>query len=324
MLWVLAALLLVQAACACRRAASERRDVDRPAAVSLKRHLETGDRADLARAAALLDAGSPAGDRRSSVDARPEDQFLSTLIAYLSTPEGQRPEVFGRSLRAAALRELTANHNALAARLLDVLWFGVEADSDWNSDDAFAIVLFRCTNALRPEIQSEVIAFMGLTPGQVVADVGAGPGFYTFPLARAVGPSGRVLALEINDRMLDFLGRQAAEQRLDNVLPRRGQEHDIQVAEGSLDHAFMTQMFVDVEGSHALADRRQLFGSILRALRPGGSFTVCEPPAGQTADTTHEWLVAHLEAYGFCFAARPGPDSPLLRVPILCVRVTRP
>jgi ubiquinone/menaquinone biosynthesis C-methylase UbiE len=143
-------------------------------------------------------------------------------------------------------------------------------------------------------------------------------------LARAVGPSGRVLALEINDRMLDFLGRQAAEQRLDNVLPRRGQEHDIQVAEGSLDHAFMTQMFVDVEGSHALADRRQLFGSILRALRPGGSFTVCEPPAGQTADTTHEWLVAHLEAYGFCFAARPGPDSPLLRVPILCVRVTRP
>ena len=65
----------------------------------------------------------------------------------------------------------------------------------------------------------EVVASLGLRPGAVVADAGAGPGYFALRLARAVGPSGRVYGIDAEPRMLELLARRAQEAGLSNVVP---------------------------------------------------------------------------------------------------------
>ncbi|BDG01774.1 class I SAM-dependent methyltransferase [Anaeromyxobacter oryzae] len=65
----------------------------------------------------------------------------------------------------------------------------------------------------------EVVAALGLAHGQVACDAGAGPGYFTLRLARAVGPSGRVLAIDVEPRMLALLEARARAAGVSNVTP---------------------------------------------------------------------------------------------------------
>jgi ubiquinone/menaquinone biosynthesis C-methylase UbiE len=65
----------------------------------------------------------------------------------------------------------------------------------------------------------EVIAALGLVPGAVACDAGAGPGYFALRLARAVGPSGRVHALDVEPRMLALLEERARAAGVKNVTP---------------------------------------------------------------------------------------------------------
>lgn len=65
----------------------------------------------------------------------------------------------------------------------------------------------------------EVVAALGLRPGDVACDVGAGPGYFALRMARAVGPEGRVHAIDAEPRMLELLRARAAEAGLSNVRP---------------------------------------------------------------------------------------------------------
>jgi cyclopropane fatty-acyl-phospholipid synthase-like methyltransferase len=81
--------------------------------------------------------------------------------------------------------------------------------------------LERLESADRAEWQKpeEVIAALALTPGDRVCDVGAGPGYFTLRLARAVGPTGKVYAIEAEPWMVDVLRGRVAEAGLANVTP---------------------------------------------------------------------------------------------------------
>lgn len=65
----------------------------------------------------------------------------------------------------------------------------------------------------------ELVAALGLRPGQVAADVGAGPGYFTLRLARAVGPSGVAYGVDVDPRMTGLLAARAGEAGLGNVVP---------------------------------------------------------------------------------------------------------
>jgi ubiquinone/menaquinone biosynthesis C-methylase UbiE len=65
----------------------------------------------------------------------------------------------------------------------------------------------------------EVVAALGLRPGSLVCDVGAGPGVFALRMARVVGPGGRVHALDVDPRMIALLRARAAEAGLANVSP---------------------------------------------------------------------------------------------------------
>jgi predicted methyltransferase len=65
----------------------------------------------------------------------------------------------------------------------------------------------------------QVLRALGLNAGQVVCDVGAGPGYFTLPVARAVGETGRVYAVDVEPRMLVALRKRVRESGLRNVTP---------------------------------------------------------------------------------------------------------
>src|SRR5207248_10767078 len=64
-----------------------------------------------------------------------------------------------------------------------------------------------------------IISKLGLKPGQVVADIGAGPGVISLPMAKAVAPGGKVYAIDIDRAFLDHIAMRAKEQHVANLKP---------------------------------------------------------------------------------------------------------
>jgi len=109
-----------------------------------------------------------------------------------------------------------------------------------------------------------VIATLGLKPGERVADLGAGPGYFTLRLARAVGPSGKVFAVDISREMLDYLEKQARAQQLINIQPVLAMPHDPKLPAASVDLIFICDTL------HHISERSTYFPMLVRALKPGG------------------------------------------------------
>jgi ubiquinone/menaquinone biosynthesis C-methylase UbiE len=108
-----------------------------------------------------------------------------------------------------------------------------------------------------------LIARLALAPDAVIADVGAGPGFLTIPLARAV-VRGHVIATDIEPTYLESLAARAAEQHVVNIETRLVGAAHPGLAPSSVDLALLCQL------DHGLADRTAYFAELARALRPGG------------------------------------------------------
>ncbi len=115
-----------------------------------------------------------------------------------------------------------------------------------------------------------VIAFAGVTSGMSVADIGAGEGYYTVRLARAVGANGRVLAQDIVPETRDRLGVRVEREGLDNVTVRLGLPDDPKLPAVSFDRIFLVHMYHEVEQPYP-------FLWHLRAgLKPGGLVVVVD------------------------------------------------
>ena len=72
------------------------------------------------------------------------------------------------------------------------------------------------------QMPDEVVAALELEPGENVADIGAGSGYFSVRLARAVGPEGRVYAVDIQQDLMDHLAARASKEGLANLVPTRG------------------------------------------------------------------------------------------------------
>jgi len=298
------------------------------AARSLRRYLTDGRRADLETAGSLLRQTLPGPvvwGPSTAPSLSTAEEFLHAYTSWLLCPVDERPRVFPDRLFAAVLAELEAQPVEVVRYLLLHLWFDGARDGDMASRKAFVYVLFNCARPARHAWAKpdDIVAFMGLRRGDAVVDVGSGPGYFTFRFARVVGPAGRVLATELNPFMIDFVQREAKAEGLTNVETVLSPPDAIGVPDASVDRAFMTQMFLDIEGIYGLEHRRKLYGSVLHALRPGGTFTVCEPPNPAFPGLTAAQMADRLVAYGFRVDGFPAADSPL-NATYLCARVARP
>jgi FkbM family methyltransferase len=119
------------------------------------------------------------------------------------------------------------------------------------------------------EAPSRAIAGLDLAPDSVVADIGAGSGYYSFRLARLV-PEGKVVAVDIQPEMVDFLRKRKTELGIDNVVAHLGTIDDTQLAPGSIDMALL------VDAYHEFSHPREMMVSLYKALRPGGRIVLLE------------------------------------------------
>jgi len=85
---------------------------------------------------------------------------------------------------------------------------------------------------------AEVIALLDLHPGEQVADIGAGGGYFSFRLADAVGPGGRVYAVDVDDDMIEYLRSRAQREGRSNVEVIRGEYGDPLLPDGRIDLVF--------------------------------------------------------------------------------------
>ena len=97
----------------------------------------------------------------------------------------------------------------------------------------------------------EVMDLSGIEEGMVVADIGAGNGYYTVRLAERVGANGRVLAQDIDRAALDRLGDRVGRERLDNVAIKLGAPDDPRLPEDSFDRIFLVHMYHEVAEPYA-------------------------------------------------------------------------
>jgi SAM-dependent methyltransferase len=156
----------------------------------------------------------------------------------------------------------------------------------------------------KPEL---VVAAAGITGGQVVADIGAGTGYFGVHLSHAVGVSGKVLALDVNPNLVEHMRRRFHDARLDNVEVQVLRHDDPKLESGSVDRVLIVDLW------HHLHDR-VVYGRKLRAaLRPEGRLLVIDrgtdsphaPPAGMRISV--ETVMGELEAAGF--SARVLPQA---------------
>jgi len=154
----------------------------------------------------------------------------------------------------------------------------------------------------KPEL---VVAAAGITDGQVVADIGAGTGYFEIHLSRAVGASGKVLALDVNRNLVEHMKRRFHDAGLNNVEVRVLRHDNPGLEPGSVDRVLIVDLW------HHLHDRVAYGRKLLAALRSEGRLIVIDrgvgashaPPVDMRISV--EAVIAELEAAGFATRVLP-------------------
>jgi ubiquinone/menaquinone biosynthesis C-methylase UbiE len=122
----------------------------------------------------------------------------------------------------------------------------------------------------REEDCETLLKALDLKPGQVVCDMGCGNGFYTLPIAEAVGEKGRVLAVDIQPEMLRMLAARAGEAELKNIELLEGTQVDPKLPAASCDLILLVDVY------HEFSHPRQMLAAMRKALKPGGRIALAE------------------------------------------------
>jgi ubiquinone/menaquinone biosynthesis C-methylase UbiE len=115
----------------------------------------------------------------------------------------------------------------------------------------------------------EVVAALDVRPGQIVADVGAGSGVLSGPLALATGSKGVLYAVDIDKGLLAHITERASDQKIANIRTVLGEFTDPKLPQ-QVDLAFMNDVL------HHIADRATYLKSLASYIRPGGRIAIVD------------------------------------------------
>lgn len=155
------------------------------------------------------------------------------------------------------------------------------------------------------EKSSKLIDCLQLKEGQVVADVGSGPGYFSFKFAERVGKKGRVYAIDTNPRHIEYLNSMITRHNIENVEPVRAKEDDIGVQQ-PVDLVYMCSLYHIIYAHASEAEKDRLIGSIKRVLKKDGIFALVDNALVQDTELPYhgpfvakELLVIQMRYYGF-------------------------
>ncbi|MEX2015833.1 MAG: methyltransferase domain-containing protein [Candidatus Hydrogenedentales bacterium] len=116
----------------------------------------------------------------------------------------------------------------------------------------------------------EVIETMGLKNGDVVADIGAGSGYFSRKMAQAVAPDGKVYAVDIQPEFIEMLNEFKEEQGLENMIPVLGEEVDPKLPPNSIDWMLLTDVY------HEFQQPEPMLAKMREALKDHGHVALIE------------------------------------------------
>lgn len=123
----------------------------------------------------------------------------------------------------------------------------------------------------KTEKVAEILAALQAGPGKRIADVGAGEGFYSLRIAQAVGPTGRVTAVDVSEKHLEKLRARLQQDNISNVDVVVGAVDDPRLAENAFDAVLIYNAY------HEMTAPEPILKAIFRALKPGGRLVMSEP-----------------------------------------------
>jgi len=136
------------------------------------------------------------------------------------------------------------------------------------SADDWASVLDREQRVSGLKIE-EVVARLKLKPGEIVADIGAGTGVFSGPLAQAVAPTGKLLAVDIDQALLDHIAQRAREEKVTNIQPVLGEFDDPNLPT-RVDVAFIHDVL------HHIEHRQTYLKKLATYLEPDGRVVIID------------------------------------------------
>jgi len=136
--------------------------------------------------------------------------------------------------------------------------------------------------------RERVAATVGLKPGMVVADIGAGTGFFTLMFADIVGPSGKVFAVDITPEFLELIRQRALDRKLSNIKTVRCAEDSVDLPPNSVDAVFICDVY------HHFEYPSSTMASIHSALRSNGTLVVVD--FNRIPGKSREWILGHIRA----------------------------
>ena len=150
---------------------------------------------------------------------------------------------------------------------------------------------------------NEVLDALAIKPGEVVADIGSGSGYFTLRLSNSAGVSGKVYAVDVSPDMIDHLKQRIRERGAKNVTPVLAAPDDPGLADASIDRIFICDTW------HHIDNQSHYLSLLKKALRPGGQiimidFQKRELPVGPPVEMkiAREDLIPQMEASGFSLA----------------------
>lgn len=120
------------------------------------------------------------------------------------------------------------------------------------------------------EMKTRVVALLGLKSGDTAADVGCGDGFYTVPLARFLGPAGKVYAEDVSDGQLAKLKQRLKEEGLQNVELIKGAVDDPKLPAAAVNGVLIVNAY------HEMTAHEAILNHVISALTPGGVLVVVD------------------------------------------------
>ena len=139
----------------------------------------------------------------------------------------------------------------------------------------------------------DIFAALGARPGSRIADLGAGEGWLTVRLARHVGASGRVFAVDISEASLNKLAETLAKDTLRNVELVLAEDDDPRLPFGTLDGVVILNAY------HEMIKRVPVLEGLKRALKPGGLLVIVDNAPNDSVQTRKEQMARHALALDF-------------------------
>ncbi|HUY19224.1 MAG TPA: methyltransferase domain-containing protein [Candidatus Binataceae bacterium] len=170
----------------------------------------------------------------------------------------------------------------------------------------------------------EVIAKLKLKPGDVVADIGSGSGAFSIPMAKAIAPNGTLYAVDIDQKMLDYVAKRAKEAGVTNLHTVLGGYDDPKLPVKNVDVAFFHRVL------HMIEHREAYLDAVAKYLKPDGRVVVIDKNPEDSPDNwmwlkqsdVDSWMAAigfypvqHFGIYDdryFVVYQRPYGNSPLV------------